>query len=876
MQHLKSFLSVIITAMLISTTGFSIERKAEKPAADPWKKLPQILKNIKPPKFPSRQMSINDFGAKTDGTTDSRPAINSAIEKCSASGGGTVVVPAGTYFVKGPIVFKNNVNLHLEENAVIKFSTDPDDYLPVILTRWEGIECYNYQPLLYAEGQKNIALTGRGTLDGQGSNDNWWAWNGKKEFGWKPGMPSQKDSLNRPFLVKMNNDKIPVEKRIFGKGHYLRPNFLQFIKCSNILIEGVTFLNSPMWFLHPVLSNNITVLNVKTVGLGPNNDGCDPESCRDVLIKNTYFKNGDDCIAIKSGRNNDGRRINVPSENIIIQDCKMLDGHGGVTIGSEISGNCRNVYAENCEMDSPNLDRAIRIKSNTFRGGLLENVYVRNIKVGEVGEAVVRFEMNYEPAEGKNGPWLPVLRNVQITDVTSKKSNRAFFMEGLENSKIYNITVKNCRFDGVKENSVVEYVENFVTENVYINGELYKSAAKTGAADRVIKIGAVNQLNKKITDAAVTIPLSKLKEMNPAFNEKAFVVYDGTKQTAYQTEDTDGDSKPDNIVLLASFAPKEKKIINIESDKTGVLMTGSKKRTHAEISIKKDYKLENGYYTGGRFESVKSVEVPSDHFPHNALYKFEGPGWESDRVAYRFYLDTRNRNDIFGKTVDTMSLCMTGNNDLVSDSKESYTKMQPWGQDIFKVGESLGLGSIGMMVNGKVVTVSKTDNVKCTILEDGPVKSSLLVNYKNWQTGKNSCDLNARISITGGSRLTKEELELTGNPDSICTGIAKHADVKFFKDNGKSDWGYIASYGKQSLEGSSLGLAVFYRKADLINIIEDNNSYIVVLKPEADRVSYYFGAAWEKELNGIKNEKEFVKYINDTVSELSKPIKISY
>ena len=438
-----------------------------------WEQLPKILKNIKAPVFPAKNFDVTKFGAVADENFDSRPAIQKAISECSKTGGGRVVVPKGNYFVKGPIKLMNNVNLHLEDGVVIKFSTNPDDYLPVVFTRWEGIECYNYSALIYANGQKNIAVTGKGTFDGQATYSNWWSWKGGRPVNKDEKKLSQLDPIGRPLLVKMNTEKTPVQNRIFGKRHFLRPNFVQLLKCKNILLEDVTFLNSPMWVLHPLLSQNVTIKNVSTIGEGPNTDGCDPESCKDVLIKNCFFKNGDDCIAIKSGRNNDGRRVNVPSKNIIVQDCHMKDGHGGVSIGSEVSGGCKNVFVENCEMDSPKLDRAIRVKANTFRGGWIENLFVRNITVGEVGDAVIHFDMKYEPKEGKDGGFLPVWKNIDIRNVSSKKSNQAFYMVGLENSKIKNISIENCNFDGVAKDATIENVKKLSLKNVFVNGKLF-------------------------------------------------------------------------------------------------------------------------------------------------------------------------------------------------------------------------------------------------------------------------------------------------------------------------------------------------------------------------------------------------------------------
>jgi polygalacturonase len=325
----------------------------------------------------------------------------------------------------------------------------------------------NYSPLIYAYEQENIAVTGKGILDGQGSNDNWWSWKGRSDVGWEKGQPRQNEDRDKLFEMAENN--IPPEERIFGDGHYLRPNFIQPYKCKNILVEGVTLKNSPMWFIHPVLSQNISVLNVRIEGLGPNNDGCNPESCKDVLIKDCYFNTGDDCIAIKSGRNNDGRRINEPSENIIVQNCIMKEGHGGVVMGSEISGGVRNVYAENCEMSSPNLERAIRIKTNSIRGGVVENIFVRNIKVGEVSEAVIKINFFYE--EGDAAEFTPVVRNINIENLISEKSKYALWMKAYERSPVSNIVLKECVFKNVMDENVLENVENLDIESVVINGE---------------------------------------------------------------------------------------------------------------------------------------------------------------------------------------------------------------------------------------------------------------------------------------------------------------------------------------------------------------------------------------------------------------------
>jgi polygalacturonase len=441
---------------------------AQQPVSAPqgWDAVPAILKRISPPVFPNKDFNVTKFGAVGNGTTDCTIAFKKAVDKCNASGGGRVVVPKGIYLT-GAIHLKSNVNLYVSKDATIKFSTDPKKYLPVVFARWEGVECMNYSPLIYAYEQENIAVTGEGILDGQGANDNWWSWKGNKSSGWKEGKPNQNNARNK--LVEMSEKNIPVAERVFGEGSFLRPNFFEPYKCKNVLVQGVTFKDSPMWFLNPVLCTNVSILGATVEGQGPNNDGCDPESCTDVLIKDCYFSNGDDCIAIKSGRNGDGRRVNVPCENIIVQGCKMKNGHGGVVIGSEMSGGVRNVYAENDTMDSPNLDRVLRIKTNATRGGFVENVFMRNIKVGQVAEAVVKIDFYYE--EGDAGNFTPTLQNVEVKNVECNKSQFGVWIRAYDHSPATNVHIENCTFNNVAEQNVIENVKNFDLINVKINGK---------------------------------------------------------------------------------------------------------------------------------------------------------------------------------------------------------------------------------------------------------------------------------------------------------------------------------------------------------------------------------------------------------------------
>ena len=431
-----------------------------------WRQVPEILAEIKPPVFPDQDFLITDFGGLANGETDNTEAIAKAIEACTNAGGGRVVVPEGV-FLTGAIHLKSNVNLHISKNATLLFSTNTDKYLPVVFTRFEGTECYNYSAPIYAYEQENIAVTGSGVLDGQASTTAWWPWKGRQEYGWQEGEPRQQPDVNA--LVQMAEDNVPVEQRVFGKGHYLRPNFIQFYKCQNILIDSVTIKRSPMWEIHPVLCENVTVQNITVTSHGPNNDGCNPESSKNVLIQNCFFDTGDDCIAIKSGRNADGRRLNVPSENIVIRNCIMRDGHGGVVIGSEMSGGCRNVFAEDCVMDSPNLERALRIKTNSVRGGYVENIYMRNITVGQVSDAVIRIFFHYQ--EGDVGEFTPYVRNVYVENVTSQKSKYGLLLDGYERSPISNVNLINCSFENVAEGNVLNHVEDLTTHNFSVNGQ---------------------------------------------------------------------------------------------------------------------------------------------------------------------------------------------------------------------------------------------------------------------------------------------------------------------------------------------------------------------------------------------------------------------
>ena len=474
---MKKFLQIVMLCMLTPLLA----------TAQQWNEAQyrQIEQSIRTPKFADKAYVITKYGAKTDNTAaKNQKAIQKAIDLCSKKGGGRVVVPAGQKFLTGAIELKSGVNLEVQENAVLEFVFEPALY-PIVETSWEGLECFNLSPCVYAFKAKDIAITGKGTIDGGGSNDTWWPWNGNKRFGWKEGQTSQRD-MGRPRLLQAGEDGIPMydekgkrsPERVFTEKDRLRPQLVSFNKCDGILLEDVTLLRSPFWVIHPLHSTDITVRRVKMINDGPNGDGCDPECCDRVLIEDCYFDTGDDCIAIKSGRNRDGRERNMPSKNIIIRNCEMKNGHGGVVVGSEISGGCQNVYAHDCVMDSPELERVLRIKTNSCRGGVIENINMRNIKVGVCKEAVLKINTDYEPKEICCRGYYPTVRNVLMENVTCQKSQYGVMIVGYEADSlsytVNHITVRNCKFDGVYGKPVYQIgkAEDVKYEDLVINGSL--------------------------------------------------------------------------------------------------------------------------------------------------------------------------------------------------------------------------------------------------------------------------------------------------------------------------------------------------------------------------------------------------------------------
>ncbi|MCX7876473.1 MAG: DUF4861 domain-containing protein [Melioribacteraceae bacterium] len=394
------------------------------------------------------------------------------------------------------------------------------------------------------------------------------------------------------------------------------------------------------------------------------------------------------------------------------------------------------------------------------------------------------------------------------------------------------------------------------------------------AQSKTLTIKLKNDINKDRVDALVVLctnELNKLNKLNKNIDYQTLQIFDGKKELAYQIEKKSNDCS--DIYFVVDIKAKEKKKISLQWGKNK--KSEFQHRTYAELAMKNPSNYDGKKFRGTKFENVTKIKVPSVHTDHDALFKYEGPGWESEKVGYRFYLDWRNATDIFGKKINGLFLKNIGVTDTVAKD-DSYHNMQDWGMDIFKVGSSLGIGSIGMMIEQKVNMVSKTDSIYCEISKNGPVISEVKTNYFGWLVGNKKYNLESKLSIAAGSRLSKHSILIKDEPDNLVTGLAKYEGTKFIKSNNNNGWNFIALYGKQSLANDDLGIALFYNQKDLIELTEDNLSHIVKLKTNNGKLEYYFAAAWQQEPNGIKNQKEFEQYLSNTILELNNPIKIEY
>ena len=396
------------------------------------------------------------------------------------------------------------------------------------------------------------------------------------------------------------------------------------------------------------------------------------------------------------------------------------------------------------------------------------------------------------------------------------------------------------------------------------------NAALKKAYPEDITLSVKNPADFARHEAAIVLEIVKLKAKAADFNDKAFVILSEANELASQANDLDGDGNAEQIVCVADFAPNETKPLLVRYAKSGALTREYPKRTQAELSHKVGGKFVNRKYEGGTFQNVQSLRVPPEHTDHSFYIRYEGPGWESDKVGYRFYLDWRNATDIFGKKTPNMVL-----QDVGQDGFDSYHEMLDWGMDVLKVGESLGIGSLAMWQEDKANRVAQTDSVACAIMANGAVQSQIQTQYFGWKIGNSSYNLISNLSIAAGSRLTKHVVNISGNPENLCTGIVKLDSTKLLiSPETSAGWFYLATYGKQSLANDKLGMAVLFRKNDLMKITEDQHSHVVVLKPANGQLTYYFLGAWEQEPNGIKTAEAFEAYLNQTVAELNAPLVI--
>jgi polygalacturonase len=435
----KDFVLRVGTATILSflfpplTSCRTTSKYKGKPVTD----IPFDFPDLQSPNFKNQNFNIRDYGAEPGGKKLNTEAFKKAIEACHKAGGGKVVVPAGEWLT-GPIHFKSNVNLHVSEGAVIKFSQVFSDYLPVVYMQRGGFFCYNYSPFIYGKDLVDVAVTGSGTLDGQGQA--WWPWKNKQ-----PGMVR---------LFEMGKKGVPIEERVFGTVEDgVRPPFIQFINSKNIYLQGITVKDGPSWNVHPVFCENVIIRGISVSAHGPNNDGIDPDGCKNVLIEDCFIDVGDDNICLKSGRDEEAWRIGRPCENVVIRRCKTKAGHGGFVVGSEMSAGVKNVLVEDCDFSGTGI--GLRFKSRVGRGGTVENIWARNIKMQNIHDDAIIFDLTYngEPIEkamnynSRQGGLLvhaPTFKNIHLQNINCTGAKSAIKLAGLPRGEnLKNITFKD-------------------------------------------------------------------------------------------------------------------------------------------------------------------------------------------------------------------------------------------------------------------------------------------------------------------------------------------------------------------------------------------------------------------------------------------------
>jgi polygalacturonase len=407
-------------------------------------------------------VNVLDFGAVPDGTTKNTAAIAKAIAAVKQAGGGTLVFPAGRY-LSGSIHLESNLTLQLEAGAVLLYSGDPADS-PLVPSRWECTTAWTHGPLIYANGKQNITITGRGTIDGQGQN--WW----RPERSADPKrveLARVAREAWRALYARIEAGETVTEKDFELAAKFIRPSLVVPYECKNILIEGITITNSPMWLLHTFYSENITVRGVSFISEGPNGDGYDIDSCRNVRISDCYFDTGDDCIVIKSGRDNDGRRINRPTELVTITNCIMHRGHGAVTIGSETSGGIRDITASNIVCRGT--DRGIRLKTQRGRGNVIENCRFDNFVIIDAPREAIQITSNYGRTEPEpRSERTPTYRNIAISNITVVNAATVVQISGLAEQAIEQVRMTDITGTG-KRGFVCDAAEDLELHDIRID-----------------------------------------------------------------------------------------------------------------------------------------------------------------------------------------------------------------------------------------------------------------------------------------------------------------------------------------------------------------------------------------------------------------------
>lgn len=475
----------VILGVLCACQSTSTEQHNDTYIEDLYEALPFDMPVVQRPSFPDYQVDIRDFGAKADGETLNTEAINNAIKAVSEKGGGKVVIPEGLWLT-GPVVLQNNVNLHVEKNALVLFSGDADLY-PLVRTSFEGLDMLRCQSPISAMNAENIAITGDGVLDGSG--DSWRPVKRNKmtDGQWKSLLKSggvvdesgkvwypNEGALKASILTGSKEKREISDSEWEGMKRWLRPVLLSIVKSKRVLLEGVTFRNSPSWCLHPLSCEDLTLNGVKVFNpwYSQNGDALDVESCKNVVVTNSLFDAGDDAICIKSGKDADGRRRGEPCENVLVKNNTVLHGHGGFVVGSEMSGGVRNVYVADCTFIGT--DVGLRFKSTRGRGGVVENVYVDNINMINIpGDALIA-DLYYAVKDAPGAPVpavteeTPSFKNIHISNISCKGAGRAMFLNGLPEMPIENFSVRNMRITDAQKGAFINKVAGVTLENIEI------------------------------------------------------------------------------------------------------------------------------------------------------------------------------------------------------------------------------------------------------------------------------------------------------------------------------------------------------------------------------------------------------------------------